>query len=130
MGNRTSYQAFYDYSLALFSIITILFQKQAALAYLVLIVLLIVGISKKKVNFTFNFTTFLFVLFYGFYVFYAIYSNHLSDAVKYFENKLSFLVLPILFFFLPKEKMAFKWTIRGFLIAVFLLAIQSLVFSF
>ena len=130
MENKTSYQAFYDYCLALFSIITILFQKQAALAYLVLIVLLIVGISKKKVKFTFNFTTFLFVLFYGFYVFYALYTNHVSDALRYFENKLTFLVLPLFFFFLPKEKMAFKWTIRGFLIAVFLLAIQSLVFSF
>ena len=130
MENKTSYQAFYDYCLALFSIITILFQKQAALAYLVLIVLLILGISKKKVKFTFNFTTFLFVLFYGFYVFYALYTNHVSDALRYFENKLTFLVLPLFFFFLPKEKMAFKWTIRGFLIAVFLLAIQSLVFSF
>lgn len=130
MGNKTSYQAFYDYCLALFSIITILFQKQAALAYLVLIVLLIVGISKKKVKFTFNFTIFLFILFYGLYVFYALYTNHVSDAFRYFENKLTFIVLPLFFFFLPKEKMAFKWTIRGFLIAILLLAIQSLVFSF
>lgn len=130
MENKTSYHAFYDYCLALFSIITILFQKQAALAYLLLIVLLIVGISKKKVKFTFNFTTFLFLLFYGFYLFYALYTNHVSDALRYFENKLTFLVLPLFFFFLPKEKIAFKWTIRGFLIAVFLLAIQSLVFSF
>ncbi len=125
-----SYTKIFDYCLGAFSIITILFQKQAALAYLVLFVLLIVGISKKKVKFTFNFTTFLFVLFYGFYVFYALYTNHVSDALRYFENKLTFLVLPLFFFFLPKEKMAFKWTIRGFLIAVFLLAIQSLVFSF
>jgi O-antigen ligase len=125
-----SYTKIFDYCLGAFSIITLLFQKQAALAYLVLIVLLIVGISKNKVKFTFNFTTFLFVLFYGFYVFYALYTNHVSDALRYFENKLTFLVLPLFFFFLPKEKMAFKWTIRGFLIAVFLLAIQSLVFSF
>jgi O-antigen ligase len=125
-----SYTKIFDYCLGAFSIITLLFQKQAALAYLVLIVLLIVGISKKKVKFTFNFTTFLFILFYGLYVFYALYTNHVSDAFRYFENKLTFIVLPLFFFFLPKEKMAFKWTIRGFLIAVFLLAIQSLVFSF
>lgn len=130
MGNKSSYQAFYDYSLALFSIITILFQKQAALAYLLLIVVLIVGISKKKVKFTFNLTTFLFVLFYCFYVFYGLFTNHVSDTLRYFENKLTFLVLPLFFFFLPKEKMTFKWTIRGFLIAVCLLALQSLVFSF
>jgi O-antigen ligase len=125
-----SYTKIFDYCLGAFSIITLLFQKQAALAYLVLIVLLIVGISKKKVKFTFNFTTFLFILFYGLYVFYALYTNHVSDAFRYFENKLTFIVLPLFFFFLPKEKMAFKWTIRGFLIAVLLLAIQSLVFSF
>jgi O-antigen ligase len=125
-----SYTKIFDYCLGAFSIITLLFQKQAALAYLVLIVLLIVGISKKKVKFTFNFTIFLFILFYGLYVFYALYTNHVSDAFRYFENKLTFIVLPLFFFFLPKEKMAFKWTIRGFLIAVLLLAIQSLVFSF
>jgi O-antigen ligase len=125
-----SYTKIFDYCLGAFSIITLLFQKQAALAYLVLIVLLIVGISKKKVKFTFNFTTFLFILFYGLYVFYALYTNHVSDAFRYFENKLTFIVLPLFFFFLPKEKMAFKWTIRGFLIAVCLLALQSFVFSF
>jgi O-antigen ligase len=125
-----SYTKIFDYSLGAFSIITLLFQKQAALAFLIFVVLIVVGALKKKINFKFNTINSLFVVFYLLYVFYAIYSNHLSDAVKYFENKLSFLVLPILFFFLPKEKMAFKWTIRGFLIAVFLLAIQSLVFSF
>ena len=124
-----SYTKIFDFSLALFSIITILFQKQAALAYLVLFVLLIVGISKKKVKFTFNFTTFLFVLFYGFYVFYALYTNHVSDALRYFENKLSFLVLPILFFFVPKEIPTFKWTKIGFIVAVLLLAFQSTIHS-
>jgi O-antigen ligase len=129
MQNKLSYPIKYDYCLATFSIITLLFQKQAALAFIIFVVLIVVGAVKKKIIFKFNTINALFVVFYLLYVFYAIYSNHLSDAVKYFEYKLSFLVLPILFFFVPKELPTFKWTKIGFIVAVLLLAFQSTIHS-
>ncbi len=130
MENNRSFPAVYGMVLGLFSILAILLPKLIVLGFLALAVLVGVGLYKRKMTFKLDLLSGLFISLYILYLLYALFTRHPDLAGRYIENKLSFIVLPILFSFRLKEKVNVYWGIVGFLFAVLILLIQSYTAAF
>ena len=130
MENNRSFPAVYGMVLGLFSILAILLPKLIVLGFLALAALVGVGLYKRKMTFKLDLLSGLFISLYILYLLYALFTRHPDLAGRYIENKLSFIVLPILFSFRLKEKVNVYWGIVGFLFAVLILLIQSYTAAF
>lgn len=124
---RRSFAAIYDYMLGIFSIVSIVFPKQVAIAFILFLGIVIAGAIKKQLHFKPNALLISFALLYITYLAFGLKTNHPDLALSYFERKASFLLIPILFAFQFKQnKPSFEWAKKGLLLAVTVLAIQSL----
>lgn len=125
MENKRSFEAFYGYVMAFFAVLLILLPKMILFGFVAFLVLVIVGVKKKKLHFRLDTVGILFSLLYLFYVGYSFASRHSDVSNSYIENKLSFLLLPVLFAFRPKERVSFYWPIVAYVSAVAILVLQS-----
>lgn len=130
MENNRSFPAVYGMALGLFSILAIVLPKLIVLGFVALAIVVSIGLYKRKMTFKLDVLSGLFIALYLVYLIYAAFTRHPDLAGRYIENKLSFIVLPILFSFRLKEKANFYWGIVGFLAAVSILLIQSFGSSF
>ncbi|MEZ4889182.1 MAG: O-antigen ligase family protein [Crocinitomicaceae bacterium] len=90
--------------------------------------LVITGIVKKQLKFKLKPLAVLLIAFYVLYAIYAIYTRNPHQAGVYLENKLSFLILPLLFSFRPiftikKDAIIYGWI--GGTLALFLASIVN-----
>jgi O-antigen ligase len=125
MENKRSFGNVYGMVIGFFSIIMLLAPKLIVLGFIALVVLIIYGMAKRKMYFKLNVISVLFISFYLLYFIYSAFSRHPDLANRYIENKLSFIIIPILFSFVSKEKINYHWGIIGFLGAVGILLIES-----
>lgn len=124
---KQSFAAVYDYTLGMFSIISILFPKQIGFAFVLFLGVVIAGISRKHLHFRMNNLLICFALLYLTYLLFGLKTTHLTLTLNYFERKSSFLLLPLFFSFRFTEKPpTFEWTKKGYLGALIVLALQSL----
>ena len=130
MENNRSFPNVYGMALGFFSILAIVLPKLIVLGFVAIAIVVGVGLYKRKLTFKLDVLSGLFITLYLLYLIYALFTRHPDLAGRYIENKLSFVILPILFSFRLKEKANFYWGIVGFLAAVSILLIQSYASSF
>lgn len=129
MENSQSFQKWYNGYIALLLFIFLLVPKLTALAIILFVPIAIIGIKKQFFQFKINRIAILFFSAYGFYLAYCLFTRHAEIAAKYLEYKLSFLLIPLLFSFVPKEKMNVQLPIVGFLLGSLALLINGLIHS-
>lgn len=130
MENSQSFQKWYNGYIALLLFIFLIVPKLTALVIILFVPIAIIGVKKQFFQFKINRIAILFFSAYGFYLFYCLFTRHADIAAKYLEYKLSFLLIPLLFSFVPKEKMNVKLPIIGFLLGSVALFINGLIHSF
>jgi O-antigen ligase len=124
-----SYDFVFEKSLVLVAISMILIPKFVPLFCILFLVSQIIGISKKEVTYSINWVLILLALFYLAYLIGVIFSDNMPEAKRYLENKLSFLILPLLFIVQPKSGIKIKSPIIGLIISVLLLSFYNFINS-
>ncbi len=127
MINKLEFTRIYPLQLGVFALIMVLFPKAIALGFLLFLITLVIGGIQKEISFQFNAISLLFISLYFLYAFYASYTRNSELAFSYLENKLSFLILPMLFVLVPKKQINYYWTINGFVFAALVLSLQNFV---
>ena len=125
------YARAYTLVLCVLVAIVVLVPKLVGLGVILTVLTLIIGAVKKKV--VFQKPTLISYLFIGLYLSYVVgmmFTNHPDIAGKYLEYKLSMVLLPVLFLFVPKERIGLNLLFGSFTISVFLLGSIHLVMSF
>jgi O-antigen ligase len=105
----------------------ILFPHFTSLLVCLFGLVVVYGILKKELVFTFQLLPSLLALLYFIYLVYAIPTNHLPIALDFLEYKLSLLVFPFLFSFQPKFRLDWKYVCYSFLLAVTVLVFFDLI---
>ena len=122
-----SFERFYLITLCLLTGVWILFPHFTSLLVCLFALVVVYGILKKELVFTFQLLPSFLSLLYIFYLVYAIPTNHLPIALDFLEYKLSLLVFPFLFSFQPKFKLNWKYVCYSFLAAVTILVVYDLI---
>ena len=122
-----SFERFYLITLCLLTGVWILFPHFTSLLVCLFALVVVYGILKKELVFTFQLLPSFLSLLYIFYLVYAIPTNHLPIALDFLEYKLSLLVFPFLFSFQPKFRLDWKYVCYSFLAAVTVLVIFDLI---
>ncbi|MGV3629940.1 MAG: O-antigen ligase family protein [Bacteroidota bacterium] len=112
---------YYSALLGVFAFLMLVFPRLIAIGFILFLPYIIWGLVQKSIRFRWTYLNMFFVLFYLVYVSYALFTRHPDWAGRYIENKLSFLILPLLLSFRPKEKFA-----AGLPIGMYLLGIACL----
>lgn len=123
MEKSTTFINYFSAYLAILAAGIILFPKLIGLFILMLCVFVFIGYYKKQLVFKLNPIAILFILFYLGYVVGAFFTHHPDWAQRYIENKLSFLLFPLLLSFQTKEKINFSFTFLSFIGATFLIVV-------
>lgn len=100
------------------------------MAFIPLIIIYAIGISKGKFSFRIDFITILFIALYSTYLVGAFFTNNESVAIKTLEYKLSFLLIPVLFSFKPKVWISIKKPILGLISGSILAMLYGLYSAF
>lgn len=87
--------------------------KLISILIILLAILVIVGYVKKEFSFKFYLPHLFLSLLYVAYMIGIFFTNNATLASGYAENKLSFIVFPILFSFLPRFKLRLNETVIG-----------------
>ncbi|MCF8329439.1 MAG: O-antigen ligase family protein [Crocinitomicaceae bacterium] len=122
-----SFERLYLITLCLLTGMWILFPHFTSLLVCLFGLVVVYGILKKELVFTFQLLPSLLALLYIIYLVYAIPTNHLPIALDFLEYKLSLLVFPFLFSFQPKFRLDWKYVCYSFLLAVTVLVFFDLI---
>jgi O-antigen ligase len=125
-----TYQQFYHYSLAIALFTLCCFPKLIGLGVIILLVAVFAGFRKKELRWE---VTPIHLLLVGLYLFYLagiLFTRHSNDAWGYAENKLSFLLFPLIFSFRPSFKLEFGPPVLGLSIGVLAASIYGVIHSF
>lgn len=117
MENNSTLKNWYSAYLGIFILLLIMAPKLTSILFILFVPLAIVGMKQQFFKFKLKPISILFFLIYFFYLFYCLYSRHNDIALKYLEYKLSFILFPLLFSFVPKYKINLQLPILGFLLA-------------
>lgn len=124
------FSRFYDFSVLLIIVVSVLLPKLVALTFGIWFLTIIFGFVKKEIRIIKpNFLSILFWLLFMSYLIGVIWTNHSDVAFKYIEYKLSLLIIPLLFIFQPKEAINRKKLMLGFIVSVGLLGVYSFIQS-
>jgi O-antigen ligase len=122
---RNNYTRFYEIYLGVFALFVLVAPKIIALFFVGFIPLIIVGMAKKELRFKLTLLPALFMLLYLGYLIYSLATRHPDLAGRYIENKLSFILLPLLLSFRLKGGISFRPLAIGFLFGTAFLLIES-----
>ena len=137
MENNT-YSKWYSAVLGIVFFLALFDLKGAGIAKLNVLPILFVGLTalivtgaiKRQLYFRIDKLSIAFVAFYLLYVLYAVFTRHPDQASSYFENKLSFIILPILFSFKPRFNVNYSPLIYGWVGGCVALCVASFVHSY
>ena len=121
---------FYSICLALFPVFLILFPKLIILPILLIIPFIVNGLRKGEFSFAFIWTNLLFVLLYMLYMIYVMNTRHWDLAKFTLESKLSFIIFPLIFSFIPRNKIEYNFTLLSFIFSSLFLVVQGGLSSF
>ena len=116
---------YYSAVLGVFAFLMLVFPKLVAIGFILFVPYIAWGLATKSIRFRWTYLSTFFVLFYIVYAFYAIYTRHPDWAGTYFENKLSFVLLPFLLAFRPKEKWNVSLPIALYIFGLICLLVQG-----
>ena len=111
--NTVKYHTFFHSYIALFIALFCVVPKLAAPSVLGLILIVAVGYAKRKLTFRIYRENLALIGLYLMYVAGILFTDHMSLAMSYAENKLSFILLPLLFMFRPGFKISLSPIIAG-----------------
>lgn len=120
----------YALSLGILSMLMIVLPKMAPIGFMLIILCVIAGVIKKKLEFKFNIVLLSFAALYILYTSYTFFSRHPELSNHYIESKLTFIILPVVFSFRLKEKLEYKWIIWSFLSAMGVLIVMNYIGAF
>ncbi len=126
---ENSFIQLFEKCLGVFSFGLVLFPKLVPVFFILLISVIVFGFIKNEVKFKLNTVGVLFILFYFAYLVGVIYTHNEVQAMKYVENKLSFIILPILFSLNFKVKWSLNWLYTGFVFGVVVASIYSVIYG-
>lgn len=99
---------FYEISLAITLALLVLFPKMTPIGIILLgISVIILGIKRELASFK-TIVHLFFFLFYLVFVFGLFFTRNPDEAHHVLESKLSFIIFPLLFFFIPKKKIDYS----------------------
>lgn len=116
----------FNLSLGLLALAFCFAPKLISLFIILQAVLVVVGFIKKQISFELYHQHVFLALFYVAYLIGMIFTNHRDIAFGYAENKLSFLVFPLLFSFKPKFKLYLDMPILGLVVGLSIASIIGL----
>ena len=91
------FNLFYSGALTLLALLIVVWPKLSTLAIILVFLIAIVGIVKKHIVFKFNLTLLFLALLYVAYLVGVLFTENQVLANRYIENKLSFIIFPIIF---------------------------------
>ena len=121
------FNLFYSGALTLLALLIVVWPKLSTLAIILVFLIAIVGIVKKHIVFKFNLTLLFLALLYVAYLVGVLFTENQVLANRYIENKLSFIIFPIIFSLLPKKGIDLKFPILGLLLGVILTIVLGLI---
>lgn len=101
---KKDFSFYYLVGICLLIFVELVFPKMIVLPILFMVIALIVGGIKRELQFQFHLPLLLLALLYLAYLFGSYFTFRPDLASKYIEYKLSFLLFPILFSWVPKKK--------------------------
>ena len=129
MPKNYTYEKVYHYCLALIMMLMCCFPKLIGLGVVILSLTVIVGWRKNELSWKFLPLSFLLVALYILYIIGISATHHLNDAWGYAENKVSFLLFPLIFSFRPRFKLDLLPPLLGLASGVALVSIYGIVNS-
>lgn len=130
MKTKLTYQHFYHYSLAFILFMLCCFPKLIGLSVIILLAVVLTGFWKKEVRWQVTSIHFFLVGLYLLYLVGILFTRHPQDAWGYAENKLSFVLFPLIFSFRPTFKLQLKPPVLGLSIGVLAASIYGMIHSF
>jgi O-antigen ligase len=130
MTSGITYEKLYHYCLAIVMLLLCCFPKLIGLGVVLFLLVVLTGWKKKQLFWKSVPLSYLLVGLYFLYFIGIMVSNHENDAWGYAENKLSFLLFPLLFSFRPKFKVDLLPPLLGLAAGVALVSIFGIVNSF
>ena len=118
---KVNYPKVYEWALLLLLAAWMLFPGLTGLFCLLFLVVVITGIVKKELTFKFNIILLGVSLFLPFYSLYAMNAIDPQEAMFGIEKKLSFVLFPLVFSFVPTFYLNKRFLENGFLISLFLM---------
>lgn len=118
---KSNFRNIYNWSLGVLVSLWLIIPFLIGPLSLLFLLIVIYGIYSKELKFKFNFLLLGILLFFPFYMLYTFNTSHQQEAMFSLEKKLSFVIFPILFSFVPNFKVNRKLIEDLFLLAVFLL---------
>lgn len=125
-----SFTQIFTYYLGFIAFVFCVFTKLVPLSLLGLFCFTVIGYLKKKITFQLSTPVLLLFLFYIAYLVGVFFTNNQDQAFVYVENKLSFIVFPLLLSFRFQEKFSLKSPIIGLISGVILLSFLGLIHSY
>lgn len=125
----TPFQKWYAIYIGLLAAGMIVLPKLIVLLLVAFIPLLIIGLRKKELQFKINPMGIAFVALYLLYAIYTVFTRHPDWAARYMENKLSFIIFPFIFAFVPRQRLKPGIPVVLFIGACLYLFIAGLVHS-
>lgn len=124
-----SYRRLYHLGLALVVAVMIAFPKLFAPFFILLVGIVVAGIVKKELRFRWNAPATIFIALYICYGIGVFFTDYLDLGLKALEYKLSLLLFPIVFSFVPKKNPLLELIGAGLLIGILVLYIQGIIHS-
>jgi len=118
---KFNYPRVYEWALLLLLAAWMLFPGLTGLFCLLFLVVVITGIVKKELTFKFNWIFLGVALFIPYYSLYAMNAIDPQEAMFGIEKKLSFVLFPFVFSFVPTFYLNKRFLENGFLISLFLM---------
>lgn len=126
MKNEMKYIEVLSIYIGLVAFGIVVLPKMTGLLLLGLIVFIIYGFIKKELTFKLNKIGGLFIFMYFAFLIGTIFTHNTPLALRYVENKLSYLLFPLLFSFKPKDELKLNWAFIGFVFGTFLITLIGL----
>ncbi len=135
---RNNYQKWYERIIGSVLFLSIFDLREVGLVklkvlpvlFLALVAMVVIGAVKKQLKFKIDGLSIAFIAFYLLYVFYALFTRHMDQATVYFENKLSFVLLPVIFSFRPKFQVNPAPLVYGWVLGCAALSITYFIHAF
>jgi O-antigen ligase len=126
---KLNYSDLYSWFLGSISACILVFPKLTPPLFVLFAIFLIVGIFKNKNSWNVTVIGLAFISLYMLYLFGILFSRELSDGMKYAEYKLSFLLIPVLFFIKPNFQVNHRIPVLSLVLSTLYLGIRGVIHS-
>ena len=127
--SKIKFEQFFTIYLGLFAFVFGVFPKLIPLLIVGLAIITIVGFKKKQLVWMWNLPAIALFIFYFVYLIGSYYTNNPDLAKMYAENKLSFIVFPLILSFRTKFDFSLKHPIVGLTLGVLLASLIGIINS-